>query len=44
MNGKFKQLLSDTGNYDLTENWDGFGAAESTVGYNSSILLELLEN
>jgi hypothetical protein len=42
--GKFKLLLPDMGSYDLTTNWDGFGAAESDVGYNSSILLELLEN
>ncbi len=42
--GKFKLLLPDMGSYDLTANWDGFGAAESAVGYNSLILLELLEN
>jgi hypothetical protein len=42
--GKFKLLLPAMGSYDLTVNWDGFGAAESAVGYNSSILLELLED
>jgi hypothetical protein len=42
--GKFKLLLPAMGSYDLTVNWDGFCAAESAVGYNSSILLELLED
>lgn len=39
--GKFKLLLPRMASYDLTANWEGFRAAESGVGYNSSILLEL---
>jgi hypothetical protein len=42
--GKFKLLLPVMGRYDLTANWDGFGEAESAVGYNSLVLLDLLEN
>ncbi len=42
--GKFKLLLPGMGSYDLTANWEGLGASESAVGYNSSILFELLED
>jgi hypothetical protein len=42
--GKFKLLLPDMGTYDLTSTWERFSADEPAVGYNSSILLELLED
>jgi hypothetical protein len=42
--GNFKLLLPDMGSYDLTASWQGFAASESAVGYNSSVLFELLED
>jgi len=41
--GKFKLLLPDRGTYDLTATWDSFDAEMSPVEYNSTVLLELIE-
>jgi hypothetical protein len=46
--GGFKLLLPDMGPYDLTATWTdieegSFGAAESAVKYNSTVLFELIK-
>ena len=41
--GGFKLLLPEKDTYDLSANWDGFSAQMPEVEYNTTVLLELVE-